>query len=171
MAFTLLGHLSVYYCLLSDVSSTRDYVMLCTVSLQSQQVAFPQAHGPGAVPDCPFVTGQHQIFDLQLPILEKLYKNDLITQAFIIALVVLRKWCGSQCAFWQFTLANQRSTQLVLCSLTEDLISKVAESIHISLPSNIICSSNLFPWLLTARMSKQTIPFFYQQMEPALCLN
>lgn len=69
--FPLLCHLSVYYCFLSFVSSTGDYVMLCAVSLQSQQVAFPQAHGPGAVPDCSFMTRQHQIFDLQLAILEE----------------------------------------------------------------------------------------------------
>lgn len=69
--FTLMDICTLYYCFLSSVSSTRDYVMFCTVSFQSQQVALPQAHGPGAVPDRPLMTGQHQLFDLQLPILEE----------------------------------------------------------------------------------------------------
>lgn len=53
--------------------------MLRAVSLQSQQVALPQAHGPGAVPDCAFMTGQHQVFDLQLAILRGMILKVLVT--------------------------------------------------------------------------------------------
>lgn len=43
--------------------------MVGSVPLQSEQVALPQTHGPGAVPDCPLVSGENQVFDLQLTIL------------------------------------------------------------------------------------------------------
>ena len=50
---------------------TEDGGVLGSVSLEGQQVAPPQAHGPGTVPDRPVVTGQDDVFDLQLAVLKR----------------------------------------------------------------------------------------------------
>jgi len=49
---------------------TRHSVMVSSVPLQSQQVALPQAHGPGAVPDSTLMSRQNHVFDLQLTVLQ-----------------------------------------------------------------------------------------------------
>lgn len=44
--------------------------MVRSVPLQSEQVAPPQTHRPGAVPDSAFMRREDHVFDLQLTVLQ-----------------------------------------------------------------------------------------------------
>lgn len=49
--------------------------MVSFVPLKSEQVTFPQAHRPGAVPDSTVMSGEDQIFDFQLTILKRTHNK------------------------------------------------------------------------------------------------
>lgn len=127
--------------------------MLCAVSLQSQQVAFPQAHGPGAVPDCPFMTGQHQLFDLQLSILEERYSNNSLLNALIKNCFYLEAWTrhcfsGLKKTLWITMYTFEQCHQFIW---------QTSDAFFYLLPSNTVCYSIHFSGLQTAMTSEQSL--------------